>query len=184
MHFSNDNTALVWEIYSNLCSTSIYQRNYGTVQLLCLLYSYSESVHRKTPLYAWKLAQETCTNRPRFYKRKFLARSWKLWRRFPSQRFVQRSPIYHFHERLSWKSFSFMKVFHENVSLSWKSFIKVSESCSLSWKSFLFLQVSFSCTFMFQLPVWHRLNTVYGSLILYMEVRKSIFNIISRLCNL
>ena len=91
------------------------------------------------PLYAWKLAQETCTNRPRFYKRKFLARSWKLWRRFPSQRLVQRSPIYHFHESLSlsWKSFSFMKVFHESVQKVFHLMKVFHESLSLSWMCFM-----------------------------------------------
>ena len=82
----------------------------------------------------YRLAQVSFLNRPCFYKRKFLARSWKLWRRFPSHWLVYRSSIYHFlqfhesflhcHERLSWKTF--MKVFHfrETLAKSGKCFLQ------------------------------------------------------------
>ena len=113
-------TILMSLLYSLFVQHIIY--SYAHFNVLCTLYK---------SLYTWKLAQVSFLNRPYFYKWKFLSRSWKLWRRFPSNWLVYRSSIYyflhfherflHFHERLSWKHLQNQesvscKLFHVSAS--------------------------------------------------------------------
>ena len=71
----------------------------------------------------YRLAQVSFLNRPCFYKWKFLARSWKLWRRFPSP-LISISIFYISLLALSWKTY--MKVFHfrETSAKSGKCFMQ------------------------------------------------------------